>query len=99
MTKYTLARPQWRKNINEPDTAVQQARDYPIEKIYKGELKKVGTVVRGLCPFHSENTPSFMVYPNNTWFCFSCGIGGDAINLYMGLNSCGFMEAVKALSI
>ena len=43
------------------------------------ELRKAGTIYKGLCPFHSERTPSFVVYPDRgTWHCFgSCGTGGD----------------------
>ncbi len=42
------------------------------------ELKKAGRYFKGLCPFHREKTPSFVVYPDQgTYHCFGCGAGGD----------------------
>ena len=62
-------------------------------------LKKAGKNWLGLCPFHSEKTPSFNVNPANQIFhCFGCGVGGDAfkfLELQEGLN---FPEAVKHLA-
>ena len=41
-------------------------------------LKRAGTTYKGLCPFHSEKTPSFHVDPDKGFFhCFGCGVGGD----------------------
>ena len=41
-------------------------------------LKRRGKNLVGLCPFHSEKTPSFTVYPENgSFYCFGCGVGGD----------------------
>ena len=43
-------------------------------------LKRAGSNLKGLCPFHSEKTPSFTVYPqDNSFYCFGCGAGGDVI--------------------
>ena len=43
-------------------------------------LKRAGSNLKGLCPFHSEKTPSFTVYPaDNSFYCFGCGVGGNAI--------------------
>ena len=43
-------------------------------------LKKRGKNYVGFCPFHSEHTPSFTVYPDSqSFYCFGCGIGGDVI--------------------
>jgi DNA primase len=48
------------------------------------ELKKTGNRYKGLCPFHSEKTPSFFVNPDNNFYhCFGCGAGGDSINFVM----------------
>jgi DNA primase len=47
-------------------------------------LKKHGRNYVGLCPFHSEKTPSFTVFPNTeTFHCFGCGVGGDVISFVM----------------
>lgn len=54
----------------------------------------------GLCPFHSEKTPSFCVNPNNqTWYCFGqCRKGGDIFKFVEEYNNCSFFEAVKLLA-
>ena len=47
-------------------------------------LKRAGSNLKGLCPFHNEKTPSFTVYPaENSFYCFGCGVGGNAIT-FMG---------------
>ena len=44
------------------------------------QLKRKGRLYGGLCPFHSEKSPSFYVYPDTqSFYCFGCGAGGDAI--------------------
>jgi len=49
-----------------------------IVKSYGIELKKIGRVYQGLCPFHKDTNPSFTVYPDtNTFHCFGCGITGN----------------------
>ena len=53
----------------------------------------------GLCPFHNEKTPSFAVYPDsNSFYCFGCGAGGDAVSFLMRMERLDYVEAVKALS-
>lgn len=43
-------------------------------------LKRAGSNFQGLCPFHSEKTPSFTVFPaTQGYYCFGCGAGGDVI--------------------
>ena len=54
-----------------------------IEQLIGGyvQLKRRGRNLTGLCPFHSEKTPSFTVYPESqSFYCFGCGAGGDAIS-------------------
>lgn len=64
------------------------------------ELRKAGTIYKGLCPFHSERTPSFVVYPDRgTWHCFgSCGTGGDIFNFVMRRENLEFREALELLA-
>jgi DNA primase len=63
-------------------------------------LKKAGHNYKGLCPFHSEKTPSFVVFPETgTWHCFgACGIGGDAFSFLMKQENLGFGEALRILA-
>lgn len=64
------------------------------------ELRKAGTSYKGLCPFHNERTPSFMVFPESgTWHCFgSCGIGGDIFSFIMRRENLEFREALELLA-
>ena len=61
-------------------------------------LKKSGANYMGLCPFHSEKTPSFSVSPSKEIFhCFGCGEGGDIISFLMKKENLDFIEAIKFL--
>jgi len=63
------------------------------------ELKRAGTVHKGLCPFHGEKTPSFTVSPSRqTYHCFGCGAHGDAIRFLMENQGLHFMDAVRDLA-
>lgn len=65
------------------------------------QLKKAGSVYKGLCPFHTEKTPSFNVSPTRgtgTYHCFGCGAGGSAIRFVMEHDGLTFLEAVKRLA-
>ena len=62
-------------------------------------LKKNGQNFTGLCPFHSEKTPSFAVHPvKQIYHCFGCGVGGDVFKFVMEMDKCEFMEAVQAVA-
>src|SRR3954470_15577518 len=62
-------------------------------------LKKAGTSYKGLCPFHGEKTPSFVVTPQReTWHCFGCGLGGDIFSFVMQRDSVTFPEALRTLA-
>ena len=63
------------------------------------ELKKAGINHKGLCPFHGEKSPSFIVSPSRqTYHCFGCGAHGDAIRFLTEHSGLGFMDAVRELS-
>lgn len=63
-------------------------------------LKKAGRYYKGLCPFHSEKTPSFVVFPENqSWHCFgACGTGGDVFSFIMQKEKLDFGEALHLLA-
>ena len=62
-------------------------------------LKPAGKGFKGLCPFHGEKTPSFMVSPEKQLFhCFGCGEGGNVFNFLMKYEKFSFFEAVKMLA-
>ncbi|NBD21905.1 DNA primase [Aquabacterium fontiphilum] len=62
-------------------------------------LKKAGINYKGLCPFHGEKSPSFIVSPSRqTYHCFGCGAHGNAIGFLMEYSGLSFVEAVKDLA-
>ena len=62
-------------------------------------LKKSGKNFTGLCPFHKEKTPSFMVDPQTQLYhCFGCGNGGDVISFIMKMENLNFIEAVELIA-
>jgi DNA primase len=63
-------------------------------------LKKAGRNYKGLCPFHGEKTPSFVVFPDTgTWHCFgACATGGDVFTFLMKQENLTFGEALKVLA-
>ena len=63
------------------------------------ELKRAGSVSKGLCPFHGEKTPSFIVTPEReTWHCFGCGEHGDIFTFVMRRDGLDFREALERLA-
>ena len=62
-------------------------------------LKRASANLKGLCPFHSEKSPSFTVYPaNNSFYCFGCGAGGDQISFIMRMEHLDYPDAVEFLA-
>jgi DNA primase len=62
-------------------------------------LKRAGSAYKGLCPFHTEKTPSFIVSPDReSWRCFGCGEGGDIFTFLMRRDGIDFREALSRLA-
>ena len=84
------------------DEIIQRVKDATDIVALVGEyvpLKKAGSSFKGLCPFHSEKSPSFMVSPSrNSFHCFGCGKGGNAITFLMEMEKASFPEALKLLA-
>jgi DNA primase len=73
----------------------------PIEEVVgrKVRLARSGGQYKGLCPFHTEKTPSFYVHPGrNTFKCFGCGKGGDIITFVRETEGLSFLEALAILA-
>ena len=85
-----------------PKELVLEIRDRnDIENVIGGfvDLKRTGTNVKGLCPFHNEKTPSFTVFPaTQSFYCFGCGAGGDVITFIMKYQNLDYADAVEYLA-
>src|SRR6266404_8174949 len=63
-------------------------------------LRKAGRSYIGLCPFHTESTPSFSVNEEGGFFhCFGCGVGGNAFSFLTRVEGISFPEAVRRLAV
>jgi DNA primase len=86
----------------EQKDAVQRVKDAAQIVDIIGEcvsLKRAGANMKGLCPFHAEKTPSFMVNPaRQSFHCFGCGEGGDVLNFMMKYYNLTFPETLKNLA-
>ena len=83
------------------ERTIQQVRDLDIETVLKPyvQLKRKGSSLMGLGPFHSENTPSFSVSTQkNLYHCFGCCRGGDGIGFVMEKENLTFLEAVEKIA-
>ncbi len=85
------------------------SQDFLLELKYKNDietvlspyvnLKRRGSNLVGLCPFHNEKTPSFTVYPENgSYYCFGCGAGGDVVTFIRQIENLDYLDAVKLLA-
>lgn len=73
----------------------------PIEDVISSyvTLSKSGNNLKGLCPFHSEKTPSFTVFTGNGgYYCFGCGAGGDVISFIMKIENLDYVSAIEFLA-
>jgi len=85
-----------------PQDYIQEVvRRNDIEDVVQNyvQLRRRGRTCTGLCPFHTEKTPSFVVYPETqSFYCFGCGAGGDVITFIKKISNLEYVEAVKLLA-
>ncbi len=95
------------KNIKSKNTLICQDTINHILQIARIEdvvsefvtINKKGANYTGLCPFHNEKTPSFMVFPaDNHYHCFGCGAHGNAVSFLMEYKKLSYPEALKELA-
>lgn len=84
------------------DEFIEELRDRnDIESVISSyvNLKRQGKLLKGLCPFHNEKTPSFTVYPDTrSFYCFGCGAGGEVITFIRRIENLDYVEAIKLLA-
>ncbi|MCQ2329102.1 MAG: DNA primase [Paludibacteraceae bacterium] len=78
---------------------MEAARIEDVVRGYGVDLHRAGSVLKGLCPFHDEKTPSFVVSPAKGIFkCFGCGKGGNAVIFVREKEQCSYGEALRILA-
>ncbi len=84
------------------DEFIEELRDRnDIEGVISSyvNLKRQGKLLKGLCPFHNEKTPSFTVYRDTrSFYCFGCGAGGEVITFIRRIENLDYIEAIKLLA-
>jgi hypothetical protein len=87
------------KNIVNFEKQKETAKQTPIENLYPfKKVRRFGKKMIALCPFHTEKTPSFNIFPDNTFHCFGCQAHGDAIDFMILLKGCDFKEAIGQMT-
>lgn len=84
-----------------PDLIDEIIYKNPVEDVISSyvNLTKKGSRYMGLCPFHSEKTPSFVVYPDTrSFYCFGCGAGGSVITFVSKLENLTYLETIEHLA-
>jgi DNA primase catalytic core len=84
-----------------PQTSIDQILQVPIQDVIGKyiSIKKAGTVYEACCPFHLEKSPSFKIFPKtNSYKCFGCGKGGNAVGFVMEKEGKSFPEACQAIA-
>jgi hypothetical protein len=79
--------------------AIDSAKQVPIESLYDFQKRKdTSQRIQCSCPFHTDENPSLIIYKEtNTFHCFSCKAGGDAITFFKSLHNVNFITAVKRM--
>jgi DNA primase len=78
-----------------PDRDIEKAREIPLQRLL-GAIVGVRKTI--LCPFHGENTPSFVIYPKGDYYCFGCSQHGSGSLDFLISMGYSFPEAVKHLT-
>ncbi len=85
-----------------PDSVIEEIKSKnEISSVISAyvSLKKAGSNMQGLCPFHNEKTPSFTVFESTQSFhCFGCGAGGDVITFIRKIENLTYVEAIRFLA-
>lgn len=85
-----------------PEEFMQRLRDSnDIVELFRSyaDVKKRGRTYVCCCPFHSEKTPSCTIYPESqSFYCYGCGVGGDAITFVRKMDNVGYLDAVQILA-
>lgn len=84
----------YKKGITDEDVA--RAKEYPLADLFEGKLFGRKRMY-GNCPFHSDRTPSFYIFPDNRFKCFGCQVHGTPIDYVMLRDNVSFLQAVKTL--
>lgn len=85
------------ENTNKP-LSIEKAKEVKISTLYNFKKPKMSSgKFNACCPFHSDDTPSFFVYPNNKFHCFSCQTSGSSIDFIMKIHNLNFVQACKYL--
>ena len=92
--------PKSRSGEREFKEKILLAKQVPIEQLMSVPCKQRSEQRETyLCPFHTEKTPSFVVFKkDNHFYCFGCNTGGDSIEFFMRTMDCDFKQAVDRMS-
>ena len=78
---------------------IRRAKETPLISVYEFQrLRKTGKAYTACCPIHNDKTPSFHIYPDNSWYCFGCNRGGDVIDFVRVLENIDFRKAIQYLA-
>lgn len=90
MKNYTTNRNNKRFNL-------EKLREVDFSRFIDTRITESSDKRRTICPFHEEQTASFFIYPNNSYYCFGCGVHGNAIDFVMKKLGYSFQEACSVL--
>ena len=79
---------------------IDQAKQIPAYRIAERQgliLKKQGERYWTCCPFHTDKHPSMCLYPDGSWYCFSCDTGGDSVALLANMKDVSMYDAAKEI--